>query len=247
MKFIPNLMAKELRGYFYSPVAYVVIAGSLFINGWTFWIMANALNTPTAQVTGSIMQVFFGGTFFFWFQMILFAPVITMRLFSEEAKTGTLEVLMTSPVTDFEVVVGKFLAAWTFYIVMWIPTFLYIVILKKHAAIDMGPVFTGYMGTFLVGGFFLSIGLLMSSLTKNQITAAVMGFVVSSGIFSVAFLAFFMNGAIARDVIAYVSLLEHFEDFGKGLIDTRAIIFYGTMITLNLFLTIRVVEARKWK
>lgn len=247
MKHIPILVAKELKGYFYSPIAYIVIAASLLINGWTFWLMVNYLNNPMAPVAGSIMKIFFGGTFFYWFQIILLSSVITMRLFSEERRSGTIEVLMTAPLSDIEVVLSKFFSALLFFMIMWGPTLVYMYILQKYASVDIGPVLTGYIGTFCAGGLFLSIGLMASSLTKNQVIAAVISFALSIVLFSLAFLSGIMKGNIARNVLSYIGILEHFEDFGKGVIDTRAILFYVTIVVFNLFITVRIVEARKWR
>lgn len=242
-----TLISREIRAYFYSPIAYIVMAVSLLINGWTFWILANALNNPQLQLTGNVMQFFFGGTFFFWFSLLLLTSTLTMRLLSEEKRTGSIELLMTAPVTDLEVVLGKFLASWFFFILMWVPTFFYIWILRRYVPIDLGPIFCGYAGTFLVAGLFLSVGLFASSLTSNQIIASITSFGILLLIFSVGVLDLFLTDPVSKKVISYISVLDHFSDFGKGILDTRRLVYYISFTILNLFFAVRTLESRRWK
>ena len=247
MNNLGTLMMRELRAYFYSPIAYIVLAASLLLNGWTFWILVNALNTPDLQLSGGVMQLFFGGTFFFWFSLLLVTPVLTMRLISEEKRSGSIELLMTTPVTDFEVVLGKFLGSWIFFILMWLPTLLYVFVLKRYTSVDMGPILSGYLGTLLVGGLFLSIGLLASAMTSNQIIAAVIAFTLLIFLFSIGILDLFLTTPAAKKVIEYFSILDQFNDFAKGIVDTRHLVYYGSFILLNLFLTTRIFESRRWR
>lgn len=247
MSNLTTLILRELRVYFYSPIAYIVLAATLLMNGWTFWILANALNTPEFQLTGGVMQFFFGGTFFFWFSLLLITPVLTMRLLSEEKRSGSIELLMTAPVTDLEVVLGKFLASWIFFILIWVPTLLYVLILKSYAPVDLGPIFSGYLGTFLVGGLFLSVGLLASAMTSNQIIAAVVSFVILLFLFSVGVLDLFLTDPVSKKIITHLSVLDQFGNFAKGILDTRHLVYYGSFIILNLFLSVRILESRRWR
>lgn len=247
MSNLPLLIWREMRAYFYSPIAYIVLAATLLMNGWTFWILINALNNPALQLTGNVMQLFFGGTFFFWFAMLLVTPVLTMRLLSEEKRSGSIELLMTAPVTDLEVILGKFFASWLFFMLMWIPTALYIVILRQYSSIDMGPVLSGYLGTVLVGGLFLSVGVLASAMTSNQVIAAVVSFVILLFIFSIGVLDLFLNDPISKKVIEYLNVLDQFGDFAKGILDTRRLIYYVSLTVLNLFLSTRILESRRWR
>ena len=247
MSNLPALIWREVRAYFYSPIAYIVLAATLLMNGWTFWILINALNNPELQLTGNVMQLFFGGTFFFWFSMLLVTPVLTMRLLSEEKRSGSIELLMTAPVTDLEVVLGKFLASWFFFILMWLPTALYILILRQYSSLDMGPIFCGYLGTVLVGGLFLSVGIFASAMTSNQIIAAVVSFVILLFLFSIGVLDLFLGDPISKKVIAYLNILDQFGDFAKGILDTRRLVYYVSLTVLNLFLSIRILESRRWR
>ncbi len=247
MSNLPALIWREMRAYFYSPIAYIVLAATLLMNGWTFWILINALNNPELQLTGNVMQLFFGGTFFFWFAMLLVTPVLTMRLLSEEKRSGSIELLMTAPVTDLEVVLGKFFASWLFFILMWVPTALYIVILRQYSSIDMGPILSGYLGTVLVGGLFLSIGLLASAMTSNQIIAAVVSFAILLFLFSIGVLDLFLSDPVSKKAIEYLSILDQFGEFAKGILDTRRLVYYASLTVLNLFLSTRILESRRWR
>src|SRR5437870_1926804 len=158
MSRIWQIAQRELRAYFFSPIAYIVMTSFLFLNGYVFVKILDAYSRPDAP-NGSIMQVFLGRNVFFWFFQLLFLSAITMRLFAEERRSGTLEVLMTAPVTDTEAVLGKFLGALFFYVSLWVPTLLYVLILRRFSKIDMGPIASGYVYLVLVGAMFLSLGL----------------------------------------------------------------------------------------
>lgn len=247
MKTVWILAKRELLSYFCSPVAYVLLFVFLLVNGYTFWILVSALNDPRTTVNGAVMQLFFGGTFFFWFDVILICTVLAMRLFAEENKNGTLEVLMTAPVRDTEVVFGKFLGAFLFYALLWLPTVIYPALLFRYAAPDWGPIASGYLGVLLLGALLLSIGLFTSSLSKNQIVAAVIAFTVSFLLFSLSFLEFFIPAPEWKGAFGYVNMITQFDDFGKGVIDTRTLVYYLSLTLFFLYLTLKAVESRKWK
>lgn len=241
------LFLKELRSYFYSMLGYVVLVVSLLFNAYSFSILLIVLNDPRITVEGSAMQFFFGRTFFFYIVLSIIAAVVTMRLIAEERKTGTIEVLMTAPVTDWQIVLSKFFGALAFYVFLWIPTLFYIVLLKWHAQIDLGPVWAGYLGTFLLGAMFMAIGLLCSSMTKNQIVASVTSFVIITVVWTIGLFEMFVSGSLAQGIIGHVNIFEHFEGFSRGIVDTRPLIYYLSATALCLFLTVKVVEARKWR
>ncbi|MBN1587604.1 MAG: ABC transporter permease [Candidatus Omnitrophica bacterium] len=247
MTHVPMLIRRELASYWFSPIAYVILAVFMVINGWTFWILTTALNNPSFTMTGSVMQIFFGGTFFFWFCLILICPAITMRLFSEERRLGTIEMLMTAPVREWEIVMGKFLGAWIFYALLWAPTLFYMFVLRAHTSVDMGPVWSGYIGTLLAGGVLLSIGVFASALTSNQIVAAVVAFAVILLLFSFGLVGLLLQGEEMQGFISYVSILNHFSEFSKGIIDTRRIAFYASLIIVNLLGAIWVLESQRWR
>jgi ABC-2 type transport system permease protein len=244
---IPTLFAKELKSYFYSPIAYVVLFVFLLINGYTFWILMIALNDPRITISGSAMQFFFGRTFFFYIIISIVVSAITMRLIAEERKSGTLEVLMTAPITDWDLVLSKFFGALVFFIFLWLPTLLYVAILRRYSEIDLGPVLTGYMGTILLGGMFISVGLLCSAATKNQIIAAISSFAIITILWTMGLFETFVSGALARGIISYLSIFWQFDSFSKGIIDTRPIVYYLSVTVLCLYLATKVVESRKWR
>jgi ABC-2 type transport system permease protein len=191
------------------------------------------------------MQVFLGRNVFYWFFLLLFVAAITMRLFAEERRSGTLEVLMTAPLTDTEAVLGKFLGAFFFYAALWAPTLLYVVILKRFSPIDMGPIASSYLYLALSGAMFLSLGLLISITTRSQIVAAIVSFVLMLMLFLVpVFFEQYASGTI-RDALGYVNTWNHAGDFGKGIVDSRAIVYYVTTIGLFLFLSVRTLAAKR--
>jgi len=247
MRNVLALTSRELKAFWYSPIAYVVGALFLLLQGWAFWLLLLVLNDPRMDPTVSMAQFFFGGTFFFWFSIIIVAPLLTMRTFSEEKRTGTIEFLLTAPVTDTQVVLAKFLGAWLAYILLWSCTIIFFLVLRTIAPFDWGPVLTGYLGTWLLGAVLLAVGVLASSLTRNQIIAAVLSFVAILFLFSVGILETFVHDPETVKIIRYCSLFEHLHAFSKGVLDTRPIMFYGSLTAIALFLTGRVISNPRWR
>lgn len=237
MRKILAISGKEVRSYFSSPIAYVVMAMFLLITGYFF--AGYVYSTSLATLTG----LFSTGTII---MLMLVASVLTMRLLAEEQKLGTIELLLTSPVRDVEVVIGKYLASVAVFAVMLALTLYYPVLLFWFGDPDVGPIFSGYIGFFLAGASFLSVGLLASSLTSNQMVSAVLSFGLLILVWVVAEASSFVSGAPAQ-VIQYVSLSVHLGDFIKGVIDTKDIIYYLSFIALFLFLTVRSLETRRWR
>ena len=241
------LTLREWNAFWYSPIAYVVGAFFLLMQGWVFWLLVAVLNDPRTDPSWKMSQFFFGGTFFYWLAVLMLAPLLTMRAFSEEKRTGTMEVLLTAPVTETQVVLAKFFGAWLSYCALWAITILYFLFLQLHASLDWGPIFTGYLGTWLLGGVLIAVGLFTSSLTRNQVIAAVMSFVLLLLLFSMSFVNAFVTDPQTRKLVDYFSLLEHFQDFAKGMLDTRPVVFYLTLLASMLFLTIRTVATPRWR
>lgn len=242
-----SLWKKELAGYFLSPIAYVVTMFFLFVTGYSFWMLTNILSQ--GAVGTAIMGEMFG-SIFYWICVMIVIPVITMRLFSEEKRSGTIETLLTAPITDTSVVLAKYAGALTFYVVMWLPTAAYAYVLRAFdpmSTVDLGPMVGGYLGAFLVGAFYISIGLFASSLTRNQIVAAITSFSCICVAFFAGFTPYLARTATVRSVGMYFSSIGHMMDFSRGLIDTRPIILYVSGIAFMLFLTVKIVESRKWK
>ena len=247
MRHLWVLTGRELKAFWYSPVAYVVGGLFLFLQGFVFGTLVTILNDPRVDPGLTMAQIFFGGTFWFWFSVIIIPPLITMRTFSEEKRTGTIEFLLTAPVTDAAVVLSKFLGAWLAYIMLWGFTLVFFLIMRRFTSFDWAPVATGYLGTWLLGAVLIAVGVFASSLTRNQVIAAVLSFVVTLLLFSVGILDVFIKDPEASKMIRYLSMMDHLRDFGKGIIDTRPLVFYLSFTAICLFCTGRVIGHPRWR
>lgn len=244
------LLTREIKAFFYSPVAYVVLFCFLVLTGFNFYICVSLLNRGPSEVT--VVEAFFN-TVPFWICTLLVFPLITMRLFSEEFKLGTIETLMTAPVHDWQVVLSKFFGALFFYIILWLPSAAYFPIFewitKAHAAYAPGAYWGSYLFMLLIGMFYISIGCLASALTKNQIIAAILALAAIILLFLAGLLSIFVLNVTPafQDLVGYFSSIEHMMNFSRGIFDTRPIVYYLTMTTLMLVLTYQVFQSRKWK
>ena len=241
------LTLRELKSLWYSPIAYVIGALFLVLQGFVFWLLVAALNDPRSEASFTIAQAFFGPTFFYSIAVLITVPFLTMRTFSEEKRTGSIELLLTAPVTDGQVVLSKFLGAWIAYILLWASTFIFFLMLRSFTAFDWGPVATGYLGTWLLGSVLISIGILASSLTRNQVIAAFLAFVTLMLLFSVGILDWFFKDPETSRIIHYLSLLDHLTDFSKGIVDTRPMLYYLSLTVIALFWTGRVIRNPRWR
>ena len=240
------VLGRELRSYFVSPLAWVLSACFLFGNGISFAIVVSYLADPRSSGVASPLQVFFG-SFFFWLMLLFLTPLLTMRLISEERRSGTLETLMTAPVSETQVVLAKFSAAFAFYVFLWLPTLAYVVILGQGTDVDWGPVLAGYLGVLLVGALFLSVGLFGSALSRNQLVAGLLSFVLLLALFTFGFLDGLTGDETWQAVIAYGGILEHMDEMSKGIVDSRRLVFYLSGTALFLFLSSRALEQAKWR
>jgi gliding motility-associated transport system permease protein len=245
-----TLLLREVRSYFHSPIAYVVLVFFLLVSGADFYFQVSFMNQRPASY--SVQEAFFNSVFF-WFAFVLIFPLITMRIFAEEFKLGTIEPLMTAPVRDWQVVLSKFFGALVFYIVLWLPTLLYFVIFQKitheAAANSAGAYWGSYLMLLLVGMFYLSVGCLASVLTKNQIIAAIISFCTITLLFFLGLVQFILLDVSSglRDALGYFSAIEHMGTYSRGIIDTRPIVFYLSMTAVMLTLTYQVFQSRKWR
>ena len=245
-----TLLGREVRSYFYSPIAYIVLVFFLLLSGVDFFFQLSFMNGKPTPYT--VQEAFFN-SIFFWFAFVLIFPLITMRLFSEEFKLGTIEPLMTAPVRDWQVVLSKFFGALVFYIVIWLPTFLYFAIFKfvtgQSAANSTGAYLGAYLMLLLLGMFYLSIGCLASVLTKNQIVAAIISFCAITLHFFSGLLSFIMNevSSTTRQLLGYFSALEQMGTLSRGSVDTRPMVLYVSMTIVMLALTHQVFQSRKWR
>ena len=252
-----NIMAiaeKELRSYFASPIGYILIGLFSLLFGWFFYVYLMAFVQQSQQMMqfgggggANVNQMMIRGLFQNTAVIILFVmPMITMRTYSEEKRSGTIELLLTSPVTDLQIIIGKFIGALGLYAAMLVVTMLYMVILFRIGNPEWRPIAAGYLGLLLMGGCFLSAGLFISSLTKNQIVAGFLTFTTFLMLWIINWLGE-SSGPTTRDLLNYLSITEHFEDFSRGIIDTKHVVYYLSFITFGLFLTAKSVDSERWR
>jgi ABC-2 type transport system permease protein len=245
-----TLLSREIRGYFYSPIAYIVLVFFLLVSGVDFYFQVSFMNQRA--VPYSVQEAFFNSVFF-WFAFVLIFPLITMRLFAEEFKLGTIEPLMTAPVRDWQVVLAKYFGALIFYIILWIPTALYFVIFQaithQPAAGSTGAYFGAYLMLLLLGMFYLSIGCFASVLTKNQIVAAMISFATITLLFFLGLVSFILLDVSSetRQLLGYFSAIEQMGTLSRGEIDTRPMVLYLSMTIVMLTFTYQAFQSRKWR
>jgi ABC-2 type transport system permease protein len=229
------IFRRELRSYFNSPVAYVVIVVFLAILGWFFTSNLFLANIASLRVVFDLVPLMF----------LFFVPAVTMRLLAEEKKSGTLELLTTKPVRDVEIVIGKFLAAWVLLAATLVPTLLYLITIMSIGSIDMGPVLAGYLGLLLMGGVYIGVGLLASSLTENQIVAFILSFLVVLALFLMDKILMYVPEGFAS-TMEFLAIDYHFSNIARGVIDSRNLIYFGSVLGFSLLLTTVSLERRKW-
>ncbi|HKB71757.1 MAG TPA: ABC transporter permease [Thermoanaerobaculia bacterium] len=234
---------REWLSYFYSPLGYIVLAAFWFVNGFIFSTILGYLSQPGARSLQPLATIF--NNTFFWIFMLFFIPVITMRLISEERKSGSIETLLTSPVTSATIVLGKFAAAFAFYAVLWLPVAAYALILNHFMTIDLRIVLSSLLAVLLLGAYFLAVGTFASSLSKNQIVAAILGFVMIIVIFSAGLVQTLVNDPAVKDAFSYLTIWDHMDDFARGVVDTRHIVYYVSSAALFLYLAQATLEAKK--
>jgi ABC-2 type transport system permease protein len=245
-----TLFAREIRAYFYSPIAYIVLVFFLLVTGVDFYFQVSFMNQRA--VPFSVQEAFFNSVFF-WFAFVLIFPLITMRLFAEEFKLGTIEPLMTAPVRDWQVVLSKYFGALVFYIILWLPTGLYFVVFQavthQPAAGSSGAYFGGYLKLLLRGMFYLSIGCFASVLTKNQIVAAIISFATITLLFFLGLVSFILLDVSSetRQLLGYFSAIEQMGTLSRAEIDTRPMVLYLSMTIVMLTFTYQAFQSRKWR
>lgn len=237
-KTIYTLFKKELMSYFNSPIAYIFIGVFLVVGNWLFFKNFFLVGQDTMRDYFSLLP---------WIFLFL-SPALTMRLWAEEKKSGTIEFLLTLPVTDWQVVLAKFFGSLAFMFIALLLTITIPISLAAIGNVDFGPIIGGYLGALLLGGSYLALGLFISSLTKNQIIAFVLGIMVCFAAFIVG-ADFVLVGApqFIAPYMAFLGLGSHFNNIAKGVIDTKDIIYYLSFIFLFLWLNARTIESRGWK
>jgi ABC-2 type transport system permease protein len=256
MSNILAIAGKELKSYFASPIAYIVIGVFALLYGFFFTVMLSFFVRESMQMG----QFGMGGPQAMNLNQMLIRPLlqdvaiivlfmmpaITMRTYAEEKRSGTIELLLTSPLTDFQIIMGKFLGALAFYGVMLAVSMIHIAILFFYGRPELKVVLSAYLGLLLLGASFISLGLLISSLTKNQIVAAIVTFGVFLFLWVINWIASF-SGPTMDTLANYLSIIQQYDDFGKGVLDTSHIIYYLSFITFGLFLTAKAVDSERWR
>jgi ABC-2 type transport system permease protein len=254
-----NILAiahKELKSYFASPIAYIVIGFWALLYGYFFVALLNYFVRQSMQMgqfgmqgpqAMNINQQLIRPLLQNVLILILFLmPMVTMRSYSEEKRSGTIELLLTSPLTDFQIIMGKFLGAMALYSAMLAVTLIHVGLLFVYGRPEWKPLVTAYIGLLLMGGCFISVGLFISSLTKNQIVAGMVTFAVFLMLWIITWIGSFSGPTIDK-LTQYLSIVDHYDDFGKGVIDTTHLIYYVSFITFGLFLTAKAVDSERWR
>lgn len=250
---IAAIAQKELRSYFASPIAYITIGFFALVFGWfyivslTFFMQASMqmgmpgsgqINVNNMAIRPLLQNVAVVALFVL--------PLITMRTYAEEKRTGTIELLLTSPLTDFQIIMGKFLGAVALYSLMLAVTAIHIIILFIYGNPEWKPIVSGYVGLLLMGASFISIGLLISSVTRNQIVAGMVTFAVLLLLWTVSWMSD-SAGPVMQKVLEALSITSHFDDFSKGVIALNHVVYYVSFITFGLFLTAKSVDSERWR
>ncbi len=226
---------RELHSYFNSPVAYVVMIVFLSIIGWFFSSNLFLQNLATMRVVFELVPLVF----------LFFVPAVTMRLLAEEKKSGTLELLITKPVSDLEIILGKFLAGWALVAATLLPTGIFLITLMVLGSPDLGPVVAGYAGLLLMGGVYVAVGLLASSLTENQIVAFIVGFLIIFILYMLDKVLIYVPSALAS-TLEFLAIDTHFSNVARGVIDSRDVIYFVSLLGFSLLLATVSLERRKW-
>jgi ABC-2 type transport system permease protein len=253
MRNILAIAQKELKSYFASPIAYIVLgtwallSGFFFITILSYFVrtsmQAGQFGPQSANVNQQVIRPFVQNV---TIVVLFLMPMITMRTYSEEKRSGTIELLLTSPLTDWQIILGKFFGALGLYAAMLLVTVIHLAVLFIYGNPEWKPVVTAYLGLLLLGGCFISVGLFISSTTKNQIVAGMVTFGVFLLLWIITWIGSF-SGPTVDQLTQYLSIVDHLDDFGKGVLDTTHIIYYLSFITFGLFLTSKSVESERWR
>lgn len=254
MRNILTICRRELYAYFVSPVAWVLLAMFAFLSGYFTLIATGEAMTQTlrSQMMGQPMAMninqFIIAPVFGNISVVslLLIPLMTMRLFAEEKRQGTIELLLTSPVYEWELILGKFLAACIMYGSMLLVLLIDYSFLFAYGTPDWKPVATGFLGVFLMGATLLSLGAFISSLTNNQIVAGAIGFGLALGLWLLSWATAFGDSTFVQ-LLNYLSIVSHLQSFSRGVIDTKDVVYYLSFIFFGLFLTVRSIESLRWK
>ena len=241
---VTAIATRELRSLFLQPLAWVVMTALLLLNGLVFWnalAIFNLQGLPSSELVRFIFE-----SLLFWLPLLIALPVIAMRLIAEERQSGTIETLLTTPVTETQVVVGKYAAALLFFVVLWTPLLAFVGLVEYYGDVDWRAAGSGFLGLVLTGGFLLSAALCASALTRNQIVAAVIGFVLVFGLFVLPLLAGFQaEGGPYESLFRHMDLYTAISEFARGIVRTSRVVYTVTGAAFFLFVAARLMEAFK--
>jgi ABC-2 type transport system permease protein len=243
-----TLVRRELGAFFFSFTGYITIAAAMFIMGLSFYVLLDKLQQEPTPIPITEMW-----TPLIWVILVVTTPVITMRLFALEKFSGTFETLMTAPVSDLQVVLAKFTAAMVYYLVMWLPLVGCLLLVRRYAnlaaAFDLGASLATFGGIFLLGCLFVSVGCCASAATRSQVTAAMLTLVAGVGLFLVGILADHLPAQAGwyTQALGALAFFDQLREFARGVVDTRPVLLYVSMTGFFLFLTLRIIESRRWK
>jgi len=241
------IFKRELFAFFVTPLAYVLILAFVFWQGLHFYLLVRSFAQATeASIDQGPVQAFFGGDVFYYLPLILICPAITMRLFAEERRAGTIETLLTTPVGTAGVVLAKFCAAMVAYVAMWAPTVLYIVVMRKAGDLDYRVVATSYLGVFGIGAQYIAIGTMMSAVARSQLVALILSTVLILGFFLLGLGEFVLDEGATRELCGYVSVWSQMGELSKGIVDLGRLTLDATLVALPLYTTTRLVDAWRW-
>lgn len=256
MQGLMAIWTREFRAYFISPIFYALATVFIFIISFTFsqsleyyqQVFMQAAQYPPMMerlnINEMIMRPLFSTMSFV--AVLILMPMLTMRVFSEEKKSGTIELILTSPVKDWHVILGKFLAAFSLYAALVGLTLIYPLVLQLYGDPDWGPIWTGYLGLLLMGAGVITIGLFVSSLTENQIVAGAVCFGVALILWMLDVASQSVPGPVGQ-VLGFLSVIRHYDTFGKGILDSTDFLFYASFIYFGLFITVRSLESTRWR
>ncbi len=247
MKSLWFVMRKDLLSLWVSPLAWVLLVVFLAIQGAVFYsIVLNAVASPDTASLDGPLATYFGQSSLVLLSLMLICPALTMRTFAEERRTGTIETLMTAPVSPLAIVLGKYLAVLLTYVALWLPTLAFPWLLRGSGVVDWGVVASGYLGVVLLGAAYLSIGVLMSSLTRSQLVALLLTLSTLFALFLLGIVRYLVPGGAFAEVAAHLSAMVQLEEMSRGVVDLRRLISSGTLIALPLYYTIKIVDAWRW-
>jgi len=237
---------REIASFFNSPIAYVIATVWLLWTGFSYYAIVSwyAQNFSMSGSSNPLSD-FFGGTVLFYLPLLVFVPVITMRLIAEEKSRGSIELLLTAPVTSRAVVFGKYAAAMVFWVALWLPTLLYVWITSRFGDVDLGAIGAAYLGILGIGLYYMAAGLLMSVLAPHQIIAAVLTFMFLGLLFVAGAVGHSIAEGDMREVLSYLSVWQHMSEFSRGVVDSRYLVYDASLASAMLFFAVRALEGRR--